>query len=227
MAVPELEGRLVRIVEHAPDTRSLFLRLPQGRRLAFRPGQFISALLPVGGRTLIRPYSLASSPDEDDLEICLNLIPGGLGSPYLLGLPLGALVRFTGPWGTFTLDHAPGAEAVFIADGTGIAPIRPMLRRALETAPRHPLRLLHGVGAGARRLYGAELEALARAHPALTVEHVPGATLRDEVARRWVEADADRSRRFFICGAGAIVPALRDLLRGAGYERRAVQYEKW
>jgi ferredoxin-NADP reductase len=56
---------------------------------------------------------------------------------------------------------------------------------------------------------------------------VPRATLREEVARRWVDADADRSRRFFVCGVGAIVPALRDLLRGAGYERRAVQYEKW
>jgi len=202
MAV-EYEARVARIVEHAPDTRSLFL---SGPRIAFRPGQFISCLLPVGGETLIRPYSLASSPEEDDLEICLNLVPGGRASPYLLTLPVGAQVRFTGPWGTFVLDRAPEAEAVFIADGTGIAPIRPMLRRALATATRHPLRLLYG---------------------AFHNEHVPSARLRDEVARRWVDGDADRARRFFICGVGAIVPALRDLLRGAGYERRAVQYEKW
>ncbi len=52
MAV-EYEARVARIVEHAPDTRSLFLR---GPRIAFRPGQFISCLLPVGGETLIRPY---------------------------------------------------------------------------------------------------------------------------------------------------------------------------
>jgi ferredoxin-NADP reductase len=42
-----------------------------------------------------------------------------------------------------------------------------------------------------------------------------------------VDADGDRSRHFFICGIGPLVPALRDLLRRAGYERRAVQYEKW
>src|SRR6059036_3686522 len=220
----EHEARIVRIVGHAPDTRSLFLRQRCGPRIAFRPGQFISALLPIGGDTLIRPYSLASDPENDDLEICLNLVPGGLGSPYLLGLPVGATVRFTGPWGTFVLDRAPEAEAIFIADGTGIAPIRPMLRRAVATATRHPLHLLYGAAGPERLLYRAELEAMAREHTGFRFEHVPSARLRDEIARRWVDGDADRARLFFICGVGAIVPALRDLLRGAGYERRAVQY---
>jgi ferredoxin-NADP reductase len=225
MAV-EHDARVVRVVEHAPDTRSLFLRL-RGPRISYRPGQFISALLPVGGETLIRPYSLASDPEDDDLEICLNLVPGGRGSPYLLALPVGSDVRFTGPWGTFVLDRPPEAETIFIADGTGIAPIRPMLRRALAAASPHPIRLLYGAESEARLLYRAELEQLARERPAFSFAHVPSARLRDEVAQRWIDADADRRRRFFICGVGAIVPSLRDLLRGAGYERRAVQYEKW
>ena len=76
MAV-ELEARIAHIVEHAPDTRSLFLR---GQRLPHRPGQFISCLLPVGGETLIRPYSLASDPGDEELEICLDLVAGGRGS---------------------------------------------------------------------------------------------------------------------------------------------------
>jgi len=223
MAV-ELEARIARIVEHAPDTRSIFLR---GPRLAHRPGQFISCLLPVAGETLIRPYSIASDPGDEELEICLNLVAGGLGSRYLLGLTPGAVVRFTGPWGTFVLDRAPDAEAIFIADGTAIAPIRPMIRRALATEPRHPVRLLYGAAGEAHLLYRAELERQARERPPFRLEHVPSATLCDEVARRWIEADADRSRRFFICGVGQIVPTLRDLLRRAGYERRAVQYEKW
>ncbi len=223
MAV-EREARIARIVEHAPDTRSIILR---GERLPHQPGQFISCLLPVGGETLIRPYSIASDPDADELEFCLDLVPGGAGSRHLFGLRPGATVRFTGPWGTFVLDRAPDAESVFVADGTGIAPIRPMIRRALATGAHHPVRLLCGVESPAHLLFRAELEELSRARPTFRFEHVPRATLREEVARRWVDADADRSRRFFVCGVGAIVPALRDLLRGAGYERRAVQYEKW
>src|SRR5881392_3347625 len=98
------------------------------------------------------------------LEIVLNLVPGGPGSHYLFGLAVGAAVRFTGPWGSFVLDRAPEAETVFIADGTGVAPIRPMLRRALATATRHPLRLLYGAADPERLLYRAELEALAWQH---------------------------------------------------------------
>ena len=227
MAAPELTARLERVVAHAADTRSLFLRLAAGARLAFRPGQFISCLLPVGGETLIRPYSLASDPEDELLEICLNRVPGGAASAHLLGLAVGATVRLTGPWGTFVLDRASEAETVFIADGTAIAPIRPMLRRALATGPHHPLHLLHAADSEPHLLYRAEIAELARAHPILRVTHLASAALRDEVVRRFVDADGDRSRRFFVCGVGAVVPALRDLLRGAGYERRAVQYEKW
>src|SRR6185503_20020528 len=104
----------------------------------------------------------------------------------------------------------------------GIAPIRPMLRRALATAV-HPIRLLHG--SDRPPLYGRELLALAGSHRLLTVVHVPSARLRDEVVRRWIHADDDRRRHFWICGVGDIVRTLRDLLRRAGYERRAVQYE--
>ena len=221
----EREARLGRIVEHAPDTRSLFLRLPPDERLEFRPGQFVSCLLPVGEKPpAIRPYSMASSPEDEELELCLNLVPGGLGSRYLLGLTPGAIVRLTGPWGTFVLDRAPDAEAVFIADGTGIAPIRPMIRRALATAA-HPVHLLHG--SDGAPLYGRELTALAGSHRLLRVDHVPSARLQDEVVRRWIDADHDRRRHFWICGVGDIVRTLRDLLRRAGYERRAVQDEKW
>src|SRR5262245_33866777 len=128
------DATIERWIDIAPETRSFFLRLGSARPFNFTPGQFISCLLPVGGETIIRPYSIASSPEEPRvLEICLNLVPGGPGSHYLFSLDVGAAVHFTGPWGTFTLGQQPDAECVFIADGTGIAPIRPMLRRALAS----------------------------------------------------------------------------------------------
>ncbi|HYK64923.1 MAG TPA: hypothetical protein VEY94_08250, partial [Patescibacteria group bacterium] len=44
---------------------------------------------------------------------------------------------------------------------------------------------------------------------------------------RWIDLDADRTRHIYICGVGKGVIRLRDLIRGAGYERRAVHYEQW
>ena len=205
------------VVDHGADTRSLLLHVPGG--VAFRPGQFLSCLLPVGGARLTRPYSIASSPEAPErIELLFNLVPGGPGSHHLFGLAPGATVQFTGPWGTFVLDRAPAAETVFVAIDVGIAPIRPMVRRALATAS-HPVTLLY---ATRHPIYQDELAAL----PGLRFAIVDPAALEDEVARRYL-ADDDRSRHVFVCGVGNVVRRLRDALRGGGYARRAVQYERW
>ena len=95
-----------------------------------------------------------------------------------------------------------------------------MLRRAAATAT-HALTL--AVRLGPSRSTCDELPHL----PGVAVDVVSPDGLDDEVRRRWLERDADRTRHFFICGVGDVVPRLRDLLRGGGYDRRAVQYEKW
>ena len=227
-----------RVFEHTPDTRSFFLRFPQGQYLAFKPGQFISLLLPIAGETLIRPYSIASSPEEGNLlEICLNLVPDGPGSHYLFARTVGEILHFTGPWGTFVFDQPPQAECVFIADGTGIAPIRPMIRRALASEHQFPVRLLYSALQESDLLYRQEWAAYARAcpwfifmpllrNPANSRSGLHG-SLVEYVERRYISEDSDRSRHFYICGVGQQVTELRDLLRRAGYQRRAVQYEKW
>jgi ferredoxin-NADP reductase len=232
------EAEIVSIVEHAPDTRSLFLRLPAGQRLTFKPGQFLSLLLPVAGKELTRAYSIASSPEEDQgLEICLNLVPNGLGSQYLFERSVGETLRFTGPWGAFVFEQLSQAECVFIADRTGVAAIRPMLHRALLLESQSSVQLLYGTPLEVQLLYRAEWEALARASARFRFLPVVGepspewqglrGSLLAEVERRYVRADLDRRRHFYICGIGMIVTELRDLLRRAGYERRAVHYEKW
>ncbi len=222
------EARIEQIIEHAPGTRSLFLRLPPSPPFTFIPGQFISCLLPLNGEPAIRPYSIASSPEEPGLlEICLNLVPGGLGSRYLFGLGIGAVLRFTGAWGTFTLERPPAAECVFIAEGMGIAPIRPMLRRALQTGSTFPLRLHHAAASAACLLYADEFKRAAGEHAQFTFAPLLGGSLADCIRGEYLARDNDRSRHFYICGVGSIVLELRDLLRRGGYERRAVQYEKW
>ena len=216
------------VVDIAPDTRALHLRLPPDTRFQFIPGQFVSCLLPVGDADIVRAYTIASHPEDlPAIEIVLDLVPNGQGSHYLFGLGVGDTLRFTGPWGTFTLDQAPAAECVFIAEGTAIAPIRPMLRRALETGSGHAVRLHHAATRADHLLYDAEFRAVATAHPRFTYEPLLGADLFTHIERRYVAGDDDRTRHFYVCAVGAVAHRLRDLLRGAGYARRAVQYEKW
>ena len=237
-ARPSSVAVLERIVQHTVDTRSLFLRPLNGQRVPFQPGQFLSLLLPVDGETLTRPYSIASSPEDGDLlEICLNEVPGGKGSRYLFSLAISARINFTGPWGTFRIDQPPAAECIFLADGTGVAPIRPMIRRVLESEHPFPVHLLYSAEDEEHLLYRNEFLAWVRQHPRFVFQPILSAppdgwqglhgTLREHVEARYVRGDADRSHHFYICGVGMPVTQLRDLLRGAGYQRRAVQYEKW
>ena len=229
-----LNARVERIFDHTPDTRSLFLSLTSGKHLRFVPGQFISITIPLGDETRSRPYSIASDPeDRGPFEICFNRVAGGRGVAWLFDLRVGDTLDFSGPFGTFTLDQAPPAELIFIAEGTALAPIRPMLKRALASSPAPKIHLIYAAPDRDHILYPGELDALARTAAKFSREIViaPPEQIYDRlfelVRARWVDADADRTRHFYICGVGQGVIRLRDLLRGAGYERRSVHYEQW
>jgi ferredoxin-NADP reductase len=233
---PSYRARAERIFDHADDLRSLFLKTIDRPLAPFVPGMFISIAIPLADGGRVRPYTITSSPEEPaPFEIVFNRVPGGAGAAWLFQREIGDELAFTGPYGAFTLGHAEDAELVFIAENTGIAPIRPMIRRALAThSPRH-VHLLYAADRPENLLYRDEFDSLAAAYTRLQISAivVKGgsgplyARLLDEVRGRWVESDNDRSRHFYICGIGPGVLEIRDLLRSAGYERRAVHYEKW
>jgi len=81
-----------------------------------------------------RAYSLASSPTESELEICVRRVPGGKLSPQLCDeLAVGDEVTIRGPYGELVLqDHSP-RDVVFLATGTGVAPFKSMIDYIFET----------------------------------------------------------------------------------------------
>jgi ferredoxin-NADP reductase len=226
---PSIHARIVRIFNHNSDTRSIFLETPTMPPVV--PGQFVSVAIPLDGETLTRPYTVASSFGDRELELCFNRVPGGRGVAYLFDRKVGDTLELTGPFGLFTLEAAPSIETVFIAEATAIAPLRPMIRRAVETVPLAPLFLLYAASDAEHLLYLNEIQRYAATEPLFSFETVitpePWRGLAEIARARWIERDAVRKRQFFICGANEGVLTLRDMLRGAGYERRAVRYEKW
>ena len=112
-----------------------------------------------------------------------------------------------------------------------------MIHRALTHNVKFPLRLLYSAEHERDLLYRDELQTLARQHTRFVFEPIlpqPSARegglqgpFREYVQEHYVKRDEDRNRYFYICGVGTQVTQLRDLLRGAGYQRRAVLYEKW
>ena len=232
MSRPTTIAHVTRIHDHCEDTRSLFLALE--KPLKFAPGHFISIAIPLGDETRTRPYTIASSLDGGRaIEICFNRVPNGRGVQWLFDRSVGDALEFTGPFGTFMMERAPEVEIGLIAEGTGVAAIRPMIRRALESGSQARMHLDYAADRNEHILYREELEEWTRRASNFTFETLiaPQEVLYDRLsaiaARRWIDADADRTRQFWICGVGAGVSRIRDLLRGAGYERRAVHYEQW
>jgi NAD(P)H-flavin reductase len=153
------------------DVRGLDLRLIDPKTIAFKPGQFISFEMPhpQTGRLVTRAYSIASQPSQSDvITLLFNLVQGGPGSGFLFHLTVGEKIQFKGPAGHFYLREDPGRELLFIASGTGIAPIRSMLLANAERSDPRPATLFWGLRSQ-RDLYDQEeLAELSRRTPTFT-----------------------------------------------------------
>lgn len=138
-------SRIEAIERLAPDVVHVTLRLPPTVSLKFLPGQYVNVL----AAGLRRAYSLANMPRADNkLELMIREVPGGAMSAYWFGAAKDKdLLRIEGPRGTFFLRDVAGADLVFLATGTGIAPIRAFLaelQAAAEDARPRSITLLWG-----------------------------------------------------------------------------------
>ncbi|MDY7081942.1 MAG: FAD-dependent oxidoreductase [Halobacteria archaeon] len=80
-----------------------------------------------------RPYSLASSPNDCEDEICIKRVPGGqLTSELFENMSEGAVITVRGPNGDFILQEPSERDMVFLATGTGVAPLRSMIRYTFQ-----------------------------------------------------------------------------------------------
>ena len=168
MPLQLFRAEVCRVRDLTHDVRELDLRLAEPPRITFKAGQFLS--FEVGQdalkRTIIRPYSIASQPSRQDvITLLFNLVPGGPGSTYLFSLKEGDETQFKGPTGAFYLRDDLTRVHVFVATGTGIAPIRSMLLALFERDAAGSVTLYWGLRSQRDLYYQDELEAWARAHP--------------------------------------------------------------
>lgn len=140
-----MPARVVSIERLAPEIVRVVLRTPPASPMRFLAGQYLDVM--AGG--VRRSYSIANAPRADGLlELLIKRYPGGqLSSYWFERAQPGDLLRLEGPFGTFFLrDEAP-RDMVFLATGTGIAPVKAILEELAadpDRAGKHRLRVFWG-----------------------------------------------------------------------------------
>jgi ferredoxin-NADP reductase len=224
------EARLVAARALTPSVRELTFERADGASLEFEAGQWVNALLPLPDGTASetkRSYSIASAPEGTGrFEIAVTLVPGGPASGWLHAAPLGATVRFVGPQGFFTRDVASSAPSLMIATGTGVSPLRSMMRAAVRAGSQAPMWLILGVRRESDLLYADEFLAAAAAQPGLvrfepTLSQPSDAWtgrrgyVQAHVQSLWDElaASGAGAPHAYVCGLQRMVGSVRELLR--------------
>ena len=196
--IRKLPCRIESIDKPAPDVAIVRIKLPANERLQYLAGQYIDLLLKDGRR---RSFSLATSPHDDALlELHVRHVPGGHFTNQLFSEYKGReILRFEGPLGTFFLREESDKPIIFVAGGTGFAPIKGIIEHALHRAidATRPMVLYWGARAQ-RDLYLPDLPGpLAAAKPQLHVHSgAVGSRARGRLARTQRTRAPGGARRF-------------------------------
>jgi ferredoxin-NADP reductase len=226
----------------SPSVRSLSMRTLDGSAIGHVAGQYLDVIVPTArGVAYKRPYSIASPPSlaqPDECEIAVTRVDGGPTSEALHEASLGAIVEIEGPTGNFVRRESERAHpGLFIATGTGLAPIRAMLAEEVRLAEvdRPPMVLLFGCRTTADVLWGDELRQWEQTCPRYAF-HVtlsraaPDWTGLVGYVQRHARglADALPGVHAYVCGISAMVDeVMRVLERDARLPRDALHYEPY
>ena len=139
-----LPARMLKKEKLSHDVMALYLQLPASERLQFMAGQYIEFILKDGKR---RAFSIANAPHEEGaLELHLRLIAHGQFTEYVFNeMPEKAILRIEAPFGTFYLREESQKPIIFVAGGTGFAPIKVIIEHMIHSQNPRQILLYRGV----------------------------------------------------------------------------------
>jgi len=225
------------VVDETAAVRTLELSVPDWA--GHRAGQHLDVRLTADdGYVAERSYSIASAPGEP-AAITVERLDDGEVSPYLTqDVQAGDEIEVRGPiGGYFVWDASSGADPLLLlAGGSGVVPLRAMLRHRARAGSSVPVRLLYSVRSMAEVIYRAELSASmpgVEAIYTLTRQQPPGwtgyarrvdAAMMAEVA--W-PFSGDASPVAYVCGPTNFVEAVAADLVALGYPPQRVKTERF
>lgn len=129
------------------DVMRVTLQMPANEPFNFYPGQYLEFILKGNAR---RSYSIANIPNEQNLiELHIRHLPGGLFTDHVFGagetaMKVREILRIEGPMGTFFLREDHDHPLIFVATGTGFAPLKGILEHMFAKGITRPVHFYWG-----------------------------------------------------------------------------------
>src|ERR1700722_16215097 len=153
----------VAVLPEAPDVKTFRFRATDDGWFRYLPGQFVTLELPVGDETLLRTYTLSSSPSQPlPVPVTVKAQRDSIGSRWLLDhLKVGDRLKAHGPTGAFSFHHHPAEKYLFLSAGSGITPMMSMTRWLYDDGRPMDVAFINCARRPSEIIFRAELERLA------------------------------------------------------------------
>jgi ferredoxin-NADP reductase len=225
------------LLDETPRCRSIVLELPEWP--GHRAGQHVDVRLTAeDGYQALRSYSIASAPEEHHVVLTIERLEDGEVSPYLVDeLRAGDELELRGPiGGYFAWDESLGGPLLLVAGGSGVVPMRAMLRHWAAASRDIPARLLYSSRSLEDVIYREELARLSDRD---------GVDVQLTLTRSWPEGWPGRRGRIndqllaelawpsnlepliYVCGPTTFVETVAEALVEAGHNPSRIRTERF
>lgn len=226
------EMRCVKVIDETRDVKTFCFTATQPLMFFFKPGQFVTLELEIDGETVMRSYTISSSPSIPySFSITVKRAPGGQVSNWLHdNMCEGCELAVHGPVGLFNCIDFPARKVLLLSGGVGITPLMSMARWWFDTNAEVDIAFVHSARTPADVVYKRELEHMASRVANFSL-HLICETIENGQAWYGYRGYLDQSkidiiapdfleREVFCCGPTPYMDAVRALLERNGFDMR-------
>jgi Na+-transporting NADH:ubiquinone oxidoreductase subunit F len=243
LTIREYECTCDEIVDYIYDIKQFRLTFAEGQRMKYTPGQYVQFLSPTyekSSEEVYRAYSISSDPSEkNSIELIVRRVPDGICTTYMFDyLKKGERVKINGPYGHFYLRDTQ-TPIVFIAGGSGIAPIKCMLHHMQNTKSARRAVFFFGVRSmkdlfllDKMKAFESTIEAfefipvVSQPEPGAKWQGATGrvTTAASEYLKKQQDAEQYEG---YLCGSPGMIESSINVLTGCGIPEEKIYYDKF